>query len=99
MEVRGNRVHIRFKNTGSDLVTRNDEPLRGFAIAGADSVFVWADAEIDGDEVIVRNSKISNPVAVRYAWGDNPECNLYNRAGLPASPFRTDDWQGVTRGK
>lgn len=65
--------------------------LEGFAVAGADHKFVWADAVIDGDTVVVTSSTVSAPVAVRYAWADNPVCNLYNKEGLPAAPFRTDD--------
>ncbi len=69
-------------------------PLQRFAIAGEDRKFVWADAKIEGDSVIVSSSQVTAPVAVRYAWATNPEgCNLYNGAGLPASPFRTDDWK------
>jgi len=83
--------------------------LKGFAIAclglaeprraGADRKFVWADAKIDGDAVEVSSDKVYEPVAVRYAWANNPVCNLYNKEGLPASPFRTDDWPGITVGK
>jgi sialate O-acetylesterase len=66
---------------------------RSFAIAGADKKFVWAKAEIQGDKIVVYSEKVSNPVAVRYAWADNPgDANLYNKEGLPASPFRTDNW-------
>ncbi len=57
---------------------------------------MWADARIEGETVIVSSPKVSKPVAVRYAWADNPITNLYNRVDLPASPFRTDDWPGVT---
>ena len=64
--------------------------LQGFAIAGADHKFVWAQARIDGETVLVSSDAIPNPVAVRYAWADNPAANLVNKAGLPASPFRTD---------
>jgi len=71
----------------------------GFAIAGDDKKFVWADAKIEGDTVVVTSDKVAKPVAVRYAWGNNPICNLYNKEGLPACPFRTDDWPGVTAGK
>ncbi len=63
------------------------------------SVWGWANAKIDGDTIVVWNDKIVKPVAVRYAWADNPICNLYNKANLPALPFRTDDWQGITFGK
>ncbi len=73
-----------------------DSPLEGFAICGEDRKWVWADAKIDGDSVIVWSEKIPAPVAVRYAWSDNPTCNLTNTAGLPASPFRTDDFPLTT---
>ena len=78
------------------LKTSDAGPVKGFAIAGEDSRFVWADARIDGDTVIVSSPTVPKPVAVRYGWADNPTVNLYNAAGLPASPFRTDDWPGVT---
>ena len=69
----------------------------GFAIAGADRSFVWADAKILADNRIeVSSPQVSAPVAVRYAWADNPVCNLFNGVGLPLTPFRTDDWPGVT---
>jgi sialate O-acetylesterase len=78
-------------------MTPNDAPLRGFAIAGADRRFVNAQAKIKDDAVVVWNDRVPQPVAVRYAWANNPAgCNLYNRANLPASPFRTDDWPGKT---
>ena len=75
----------------------------GFAIAGADKKFVWAKAVIvdpangaKADTVAVSSKEVPDPVAVRYAWADNPVCNLYNDALLPVTPFRTDDWKGVT---
>jgi len=71
--------------------------LAGFAICGADHKWVWADAKIDGDSVVVWSDQVPKPVAVRYAWASNPTCNLYNGAGLPASPFRTDDEPATTR--
>jgi len=74
-----------------------DSELEGFAICGADHKWVWADAKIDGDSVVVWSDQVSKPVAVRYAWASNPTCNLYNGAGLPASPFRTDDEPATTR--
>lgn len=67
--------------------TVKGDTLKGFAVAGQDMKFVWAQAKIDGDTVVVSSDKVASPVAVRYAYGDNPECNLYNKAGLPASPF------------
>lgn len=73
--------------------------LKGFAIAGADRKFVWADAKIKGDTIVVSSDKVAAPVSVRYAWAINPVCNLYNKEGLPATPFRTDTWPGVTYGR
>lgn len=70
--------------------------LEGFAICGEDHKWFWADAKIDGDTVLVWSDQVPKPVAVRYAWADNPTCNLYNGAGLPASPFRTDDFPATT---
>ena len=71
-----------------------DGKLRGFAVAGADRKWHWADAVIDGKDVVVSSSEVAAPVAVRYAFRANPmgDCNLYNKEGLPASPFRTDKW-------
>ena len=65
--------------------------LEGFAICGADTQWVWADAKIDGDTVLVSSKQVPVPIAVRYAWSDNPTCNIFNAADLPASPFRTDN--------
>jgi len=96
MEIKDNKIILHFDHVGGGLVAGGDGPLKGFAIAGADRKFVWADAKIDGDSVVVSSSVVSAPVAVRYAWADNPVCNLYNKEGLPASPFRTDDWPGIT---
>jgi sialate O-acetylesterase len=92
----GNKIALEFDHVGGRLVAQHDDPLTGFAIAGADRRFVWADARIEGQTVVVSSEQVREPVAVRYAWADNPVCNLYNEAGLPASPFRTDDWKGVT---
>lgn len=94
IKIEGGTVRVKFKNA-SGLMSRGFLPI-GFAIAGEDRKWVWAHAEIDGDSVIVWNPKVSAPKAVRYAWANNPVCNLYNGAGLPAEPFRTDDWPGVT---
>jgi sialate O-acetylesterase len=89
--VESNKITISFSNTGSGLTTNDGEELSQFAIAGADKKFVWAHAKIEGDKVIVWNDAITNPMYVRYAWSDNPDgANLYNKEGLPASPFRTD---------
>jgi sialate O-acetylesterase len=78
------------------VIPRPESQVYGFAIAGEDQKFVWAEARIDGDTVVVSSPEVENPVAVRYAFESNPICNLYNKAGLPAIPFRTDDWPGVT---
>lgn len=95
MQAQGNEIRIRFAHTGGGLVTHG-QALKGFSIAGADRKFHRAVARIEGDLVVVSSPEVESPVAVRYAWGDSPECNLYNGAGLPASPFRTDDWPGAT---
>jgi len=94
MAVEGEKVRLRFKYVYDGLMAKNSpsQNVSGFEIAGADHKFVAAEAKIDGDTVVVRSEKAPHPVAVRYAWAMNPYCNLYNRAGLPASPFRTDDW-------
>jgi len=91
MQVIGNKIIITFQNTGSGLIAKGDEELKGFAICGSGDKFIWANAKIEDNKVIVWNDNICNPVAVRYAWADNPtDANLYNKEGLPASPFRTD---------
>jgi len=87
--VEGDKIRLRFTHTGGGLKAMGGE-LKGFAIAAADKKFVWAQARIDGDGVVVWNETIKSPAYVRYAWADNPECTLYNGVGLPASPFRTD---------
>lgn len=97
MKVRDGKVTLTFDH--AEGLTAKGEKLTGFAIAGADKQFVWADATIKGKKVILSAPGVAAPVAVRYAWADNPVCNLYNGAGLPASPFRTDDWPGITVGK
>ena len=97
--IEGNTIRIKFTHTEGGLKSRNGEQLTGFAIAGLDHTFHWADAGIVGSEVIVSCKDLINPVSVRYAWAKNPVCNLYNGADLPASPFRTDDWIGITHGK
>lgn len=96
IQVNGNEVRIEFDNVGEGLIVRG-ERLTGFAIAGEDKRFVWADATVDGNVVSLTSPYIAEPLAVRYAWGDNPDCNLFNREGLPAVPFRTDDWTSVTK--
>ena len=98
-ELMGESIRINFDHTTGGLKTNDNAPVKGFAIAGPDHVWHWATATIDGNSVIVSSDKVKFPVAVRYAWADNPACNLYNGANLPAFPFRTDNWNGVTYGK
>ena len=96
MKVEGDKIRLCFDHVSGGLIARNG-PLKTFAIAGEDKVFHWAEAVIDGKTVMVSAREVSKPVAVRYAWAENPEgCNLYNQAGLPAVPFRTDSWPGRT---
>jgi sialate O-acetylesterase len=93
-QIEGQRIRIRFRETGGGLaINQTDEDeLMYFAIAGKDKKFVWAKAKIEGNSVLVGSDEISEPMYVRYAWADNPEeANLINMEGLPASPFRTDD--------
>ena len=90
-KIDGGKIMLTFDHTGSGLISNDGEPLSEFAIAGADKKFVWAKAVIEGDKIIVSSDEISNPLYVRYAWADNPvNPNLFNKEGLPASPFRTD---------
>jgi sialate O-acetylesterase len=97
MKIDGNKVILTFETNGSPMVSKDGGDLKFFAIAGDDKKFVWAKAVIKNNTVEVSSPQITNPVAVRYAWAGNPAgCNLFNAAGLPASPFRTDDWPGMT---
>ena len=100
MKAEKGAVRLTFDHIGGGLVVGNPSGLeklselppllRGFAIAGVDGKFVWADAKIEGETVVVSSSQVPDPKNVRYAWANNPICNLYNKAGLPAVPFRTD---------
>lgn len=90
-KIEGYKIRIKFRHTNGGLKA-NGNKLEGFSIAGVDHKFYWGQATIDGDEVVVQSPLVTFPLAVRYAWADNPTCNLYNGAGLPASPFRTDNW-------
>jgi len=91
-KIAGGEIHVTFKHVGSGLAAKGDK-LTGFEIAGEDKQFVTAVAKIEGPTVIVSSDQVAGPVAVRYAWAPAPKCNLYNKEGLPASPFRTDDWE------
>ncbi len=89
--VDGNKIVVRFTNAGSGLMTSDGEAPGEFAVAGVDKQFVWANARIEGGNVVVWSDDVAAPQYVRYAWADNPvNPNLYNKEGLPASPFRTD---------
>jgi sialate O-acetylesterase len=88
MEKKDNTIVLQF--THADGLLAKGGTLKGFAISGADHHFVWADAKIDGQSVIVSSPQVNDPTAVRYDWADNPDGTLYNAAGLPATPFRTD---------
>ncbi|MDB4925173.1 sialate O-acetylesterase [Mucilaginibacter sp.] len=102
MKIAGNKIIISFDEINKGLITGRPsldgtaatavKELKGFGIAGSDQKFVWAKAVIDGNTVVVSNDEVANPIAVRYNWADNPPGNLYNKDGLPAGPFRTDNW-------
>jgi sialate O-acetylesterase len=97
MEKNGNKIVLTFEHAGRGLKTFDVPAPRGFTIAGSDHKFAWAKARIIApNKVEVWSDEVSEPVAVRYAWANNPVCNLYSDAGLPLTPFRTDDWPGVT---
>ena len=91
--IEGSKFIIKFNHIAEGLMAKEGNELKGFMVAGDDSVFVPAKALIDHDRIIVWSDEIDQPVTIRYAWDDNPDCNLYNTAKLPASPFRLDDWE------
>jgi sialate O-acetylesterase len=93
MKIENGAIRISFTHLGGGLVAKGG-PLKTFVIAGSDGKFVPADATIDGDTVVVSSPSVSSPAAARYAWENYPDgCNLYNAAGLPAPPFRTDTYE------
>ncbi len=96
MKIDGDRAILSFDHVGGGLIAK-DGPLVGFTIAGEDHKFVKAEAEIHGDQVIVHSSQVKSPVAVRYGWAAFPVVNLTNKEGLPATPFRTDDFRLTTQ--
>ena len=102
MQVVDGKVELTFEDVGGGLRTVDENQVEGFAIAGEDRKWHWAQAKIDDSDknnknkVLVWSDQVPQPVAVRYAWADNPVCNLYSAEGLPVTPFRTDDWPGVT---
>jgi len=107
MQIHGGSARITFTQVGGGLKIGKapsvpegfqalpDTKLVGFFVAGADKKWSPADAKIDGDAVVVSSGQVTQPVAVRYAFMNSPQCNLYNKEGLPASPFRTDNWVDV----
>lgn len=100
MRKEGNRIILSFDHVGKGLRVKDRYGyIKGFTIAGADKKWVWARAEMISDhEIAISSPRLTNPVAVRYGWADNPDdANVYNSAGLPAAPFRTDDWPGITK--
>ncbi|MDF3057262.1 MAG: hypothetical protein K0R17_1477 [Rariglobus sp.] len=102
MAVEGSKIRVKFSHVGGGLVAKDapDGTLTRFAVAGADRNYVWAQARIEGDTVVVWSDTVPAPVAVSYAWAINPlGANLYNQAGLPAASFRSDDWPMRTLGK
>jgi sialate O-acetylesterase len=94
--VQGNVITVKFAVDAGPLRSRAGEPITGFAVAGEDRRFEWATAIIDGESVRVCSPRVARPVTVRYAWANNPDCNVYDAHGLPAEPFRTDRWPGLT---
>jgi sialate O-acetylesterase len=96
--VEGARIRLRFRHAEGGLVSRG-EKIGAFAVAGTDRRFHWAEARIEGGEIVVGSEAVPSPVAVRYAFADNPEASLYNRDGFPLGPFRTDDWPLVRPSK
>ena len=90
VKVENGAIRLHFTRVGGGLVAKGGSFLKGFVICGANRKFIPAVATIDGEDVLVFSPEVKEPLAVRYAWADNPDCNLYNQAGLPASPFRTD---------
>ncbi len=86
------RTTVAFQHADTGLVVADGEDLRGFAVAGEDRVFHWATARLEGDVVVLTCDEVPSPIAVRYSWASNPIGNLFNKSGIPASPFRTDDW-------
>jgi len=91
MKPDGDKIDLSFDNIAGGLQAQGGK-LEGFTIAGEDHKFVSADAKIEQDHVIVSAAGVSHPVAVRYGWANSPTCTLFNKAGLPTAPFRTDDW-------
>ena len=95
-DFQGSEVFVSFDSSGAGLVSLDGRELTGFSLAGEDRIFHWAEARLEDERVRVSSDAVLDPRSVRYAWADNPRCNLGNREGLPAAPFRSDDWPGIT---
>jgi sialate O-acetylesterase len=92
MTASGGAIRLFFKHAEDGFKLSDGRAPTGFAIAGGDQKFYWATATIQGNAIVVSSPSVPNPVAVRYGWADNPDCNVYNTTGLPLVPFRTDKW-------
>jgi sialate O-acetylesterase len=100
MKMDGDKVHLKFDTKKSDLMLKDKYGyVRGFSIAGEDKKYYWATGKLVNNEIIIQSEKVKNPISVRYNWGNSPDGNIFNKNGLPAPPFRTDDWKGKTYGK
>ena len=95
MVASGSSIRVFFKHAEEGLKVNDARAPTGFAIAGEDRKFYWATATIQGNAIVLSSPSVPKPVAVRYAWADNPDCNVYNTNGLPLVPFRSDKWPKV----
>jgi sialate O-acetylesterase len=93
IRIEANSLSIVFPKEAGRFTVKKNEPLKAFQIAGKDKIFYPAEAVIRDNVIIVSSAKVTQPVAVRYAWSANPEINLYDNYGMPISPFRTDEWE------
>ena len=96
MKIEGSKIRLSFAHVGGGLKSRDGKPLSEFEIAGADGKFVPAEAAIDGDTVVVQSKEVATPTQARFGWRNVANPNLVNKEGLPASAFKTDNWQGGT---
>lgn len=96
MQVEGLKIWLSFAHVDSGLKSRDGKPLTEFEIAGADGTFVPAEATVDGNTVVVGAKDVASPTQARFGWRNETNPNLVNQAGLPASPFQTNNWQGGT---
>ena len=98
LEIEGSFIRVHFDHTHGGLTAKGGK-LEEFSAAGSDRKWHWAEARIDGDTIVVSSPEVAKPVAVRYAWQSNPAATLYNGAGLPAVPFRSDRWKLLSAGQ